>query len=414
MAIHLITSNATLLAQWRSTITPLGLTLGSHPLRQPGQRLTFWLEGLTHPQPQDLVLLERSAHSGEQDLQELDNWLRNHPQLNVLLMSEDNSPSLLLQAMKAGVREVLPLATGPQDLALSLQRWSERLSAQAHAVLQAPTAKASEHLAKVSPPRELGRLVAFMGCKGGNGTSFLAANMAHIMATEFDRQCAFVDLDLQSGDASFYLGSGANKNTLSDLTRQIDRLDAQLLSSCLYAVTPRLNLLAAPHTLDKAMTISAQDIEKVLTLVRSQHDHVVVDLPRTLNALSLKVLDMADVVYIVMQNQTPDVRDAQRLVNTLRSLGLNEHKLRLLVNRFEPDAWVSLPELEKAVGLPVHQTIPSKPQWVGESLHTGQPLSAVHDHNSVMQALRKASAALLDTTPTRQRHWLQRWMGQSA
>jgi pilus assembly protein CpaE len=141
---------------------------------------------------------------------------------------------------------------------------------------------------------------------------------------------------------------------------------------------------------------------------------VVVDLPRTLNALSLKVLDMADVVYIVMQNQTPDVRDAQRLVNTLRSLGLNEHKLRLLVNRFEPDAWVSLPELEKAVGLPVHQTIPSKPQWVGESLHTGQPLSAVHDHNSVMQALRKASAALLDTTPTRQRHWLQRWMGQSA
>ena len=86
--------------------------------------------------------------------------------------------------------------------------------------------------------------------------------------------------------------------------------------------TLRLSLLAAPQDLESAMAISAQDIEKVLTLVRNQHEHVVVDLPRNLNPLTLKVLDMADVVYIVMQSQTPDVRDAQRLVNMMRELGL--------------------------------------------------------------------------------------------
>jgi pilus assembly protein CpaE len=414
MVIYLITPHAKLLEQWRSNITQLGLSLGTSPLRQPGQHLALCLAELADAQPQDLVLIEHPAFTSAQDLRDLEFWLRTRPMLNVLLQSENNSPDLLLQAMKAGVREVLPLTANPKDLLLSLQHWSERLAAPARDATASPPAKASTLPADTGQLRQPGRLVAFMGCKGGNGTSFLAANMAHVMASEFDRQCAFVDLDLQSGDASFYLGSGANKNTLSDLTRQIDRLDAQLLSSCLYAVTPRLNLLAAPHTLDKAMTISAQDIEKVLTLVRSQHDHVVVDLPRTLNALSLKVLDMSDVVYIVMQNQTPDVRDAQRLVHTLLSLGLNERKLRLLVNRYEPDGWVSLAELEKAVGLPVHQTIPNKPQWVGESLHTGQPLSAVNDHNTVMHALRKTSAALLDSPPTRQRHWMQRWLGQTA
>ena len=162
------------------------------------------------------------------------------------------------------------------------------------------------------------------------------------------------------------------------------------------------------------MNISAQDIDKVLTLVRSQHDHVVVDLPRTLNALSLKVLDMADVVYIVMQNQTPDVRDAQRLVSNLQSLGLHDSKIRLLINRYEPGGWVSLSELEKTVGLKAHLTIPSNPQWVGEALHTGQPLSKVHDHNAVMHALRQTTGALLDTTPTQQRRWMQRWLGQKA
>jgi pilus assembly protein CpaE len=237
--------------------------------------------------------------------------------------------------------------------------------------------------------------------------------MAHIMADEFGKKCAFVDLDLQCGDGAFYLGSGTNKHSLGDLTRQIDRLDLQLLASCLHAVTPRLNLLAAPHSLENAMAISPQDIEKVLAMVQSLHEHVVVDLPRNLNALTLKVLDMADVVYIVMQSQTPDVRDAQRLVNMMRALGLRETKLRLLVNRYKPRGWVSLTELEEAIGLKVQQSIPSGPEWVEESLHIGQPLSAVNDHNAVIDALREAASSLLESAPHKQRHWIQRWMGQT-
>jgi len=411
MILHLLSHQKTLLDLWRSSILQLGLTPGLCQLRMPGQRLAELLTALQDMHPDDLLLLDHPANAAAQDLTDLDQWLRTRPQLNVLLLSEDNSKSLLVQAMKAGVREILPLPMEPQVLLDNLRRWSERLAVHPSEGVHTPMAtRGPEALAHPAP----GRLVAFMGCKGGNGTSFLAANMAYIMATEFDRKCAFMDLDLQSGDASFYLGSGANKNTLSDLTRQIDRLDAQLLTSCLHAITPRLNLLAAPHTLDKAMTISAQDIEKVLTLVRSQHDHVVVDLPRTLNALSLKVLDLADVVYIVMQNHTPDVRDAQRLVQNLQSLGLSDSKMRLLVNRYEPGGWVSLSELEKGVGLKAHQTIPSQPQWVGEALHTGQPLSEVHDHNAVIHALRQTAGALLDTSPTPHRRWMERWLGHRA
>lgn len=411
MSIHLISHQKTLLDQWRGSISQLGLTTGLCQQRTAGQGLTELLTRLQDMRADDVLLLEHPVSASQEDLTELDQWLRSRPQLNVLLLSEDNSKNLLFQAMRAGVREVLPLPITPPMLAESLKRWTDRLAMRPPQVASSATGKTAA-AAPMSPAP--GRLVAFMGCKGGNGTSFLAANMAYIMATEFERQCAFVDLDLQSGDASFYLASGANKNTLSDLTQQIDRLDAQLLNSCLHAITPRLNLLAAPHTLDKAMNISAQDIDKVLTLVRSQHDHVVVDLPRTLNALSLKVLDMADVVYIVMQNQTPDVRDAQRLVSNLQSLGLHDSKIRLLINRYEPGGWVSLSELEKTVGLKAHLTIPSNPQWVGEALHTGQPLSKVHDHNAVMHALRQTTGALLDTTPTQQRHWMQRWLGQKA
>lgn len=414
MSIHVIASNDTLLANLRSSAQQGDWVVSSATLRPPGQNLLPLLHAIGDGETSGIVLLDSPSATSGQDLSALESWQRQRPLLNVLLLSEDNSKSLLMRAMRAGVREVLPLPFAPQELQLSLQRWS------AHAAAQTRPYPASTTPATTAPPttpaasKAPGRLIAFMGCKGGNGTSFVAANMAHIMASEFNRQCAFVDLDLQCGDASFYLGSGANKHTLSDLTRQIGRLDAQLLSSCLHPVTPQLNLLAAPNDLETAMTIGAPDIEKVLNLARSLHDHVVVDLPRTLNALTLKVLDMADVVYIVMQSQTPDVRDAQRLVSTLRSLGFSDNKFRLLVNRYKPAGWVSLEELEKVVGLKVNQTIPSNHQWVGESLHTGKPLSAVHDHNTVLKALRETTCDLLGMQPHRHRHWIPRWLSPAA
>lgn len=423
MSIHVIASNETLLATLRSSLQQNALPLASAVLRTPGSNLRSPLQALDDAPPGTIVVLDSPIgveSTANDDLVVLDGWLRQRPQVNVLLLSEDNSKALLTRAMRAGVREVLPLPPDAAELGQTLRRWSDRAKAQADALSaigpRSATGTAANPTADKSrtSPVQAGRLVAFMGCKGGNGTSFVAANMAHIMASEFDKKCAFVDLDLQCGDASFYLGSGANKHTLSDLTRQIDRLDAQLLDSCLHAVSPRLNLLAAPHSMENAMAISPQDIEKVLTLVRNLHEHVVVDLPRNLNALTLKVLDMADVVYIVMQNQTPDVRDAQRLVSMMRALGLNESKLRLLVNRFKPKGWVSLPELEKAVGLKVQQSIPSGQEWVDESLHMGQPLSTVNDHNPVMHALREVTGALLQSAPHKHRHWLQRWIGQTA
>jgi pilus assembly protein CpaE len=417
MSLHVIASNETLLASLRSTLQQSGLPLDSAVLRPQGSNLRAPLQALDDAPPGTLVLLDSPISfesTANDDLVVLDGWLRQRPQLNVLLLSEDNSKALLTRAMRVGVREVLQLPPDPTELAQTLRRWSERAAAQTVPSIATGQAAAAATPSAPTAQQHPGRLVAFMGCKGGNGTSFVAANMAHIMASEFGKKCAFVDLDLQCGDASFYLGSGANKHSLSDLTRQIDRLDVQLLASCLHPVTPRLNLLAAPNSLENAMAINPQDIEKVISLVRNLHEHVVVDLPRNLNALTLKVLDMADVVYIVMQSQTPDVRDAQRLVNMMRALGLNETKLRLLVNRYKPQGWVSLSELEKAVGLKVQQSIPSGPEWVDESLHIGQPLSEVNDHNAVIHALREATGSLLESAPHKNRHWMQRWIGQNA
>jgi len=113
MSLHLLSHQKTLLDLWRSSILQLGLTPGLCQLRMPGQRLAELLTALQDMHPDDLLLLDHPANAAAQDLTDLDQWLRTRPQLNVLLLSEDNSKSLLVQAMKAGVREILPLPMEP-------------------------------------------------------------------------------------------------------------------------------------------------------------------------------------------------------------------------------------------------------------------------------------------------------------
>ncbi len=391
--------NATLIA-YDSDVTSLvkeamqacSLSLHDALQRRPDDSLAPLLNHLEG----GILVLESSRSHVAMDLEALQWAIRQHPLLHVILLCDDDSKDLLMQAMRVGVRDVLPLRPAPSTLVQCLQRWADsQITAQASA-----------------PPK--GQLIVFLGCKGGTGTSFLAANMAWLTAAEFGQRCAFIDLDLQSGDASFYLSSGNCKNDLSDLTRQIDRLDAQLLTSCLHAVNDKLNLLAAPATPESAIGISAQDIGQVLTLAQQQHHFVVVDVARTLNALSLKALDMASVICIVMQNTTPDVRDARRLVKTLLSLGYDESRLRLIVNRYEPDSWVSLKDVEKTAGLAVSYTLPDNPKWVGEALHLGKPLALVNDYNTVVHALRETTADLLRTNMPSRHGWISRWIGKAA
>jgi pilus assembly protein CpaE len=310
------------------------------------------------------------------------------------------SRDFVLQAMRIGVRDVLPLPLQMSELDHSLDRIG---NPQSESQPQDPP--------KASSP---GRLIAFIGCKGGCGTTFLSTNLAYLMANEFEADCAFIDLDLQFGDASFYLADGLNQNSLTDLTRSMDRLDAQLLASCMHSVIPGLDLLAAPADAESALHIQAQSLAKVIELTRQSHDVVVMDMDRSLDALALKALDMADRIYVVMDELMISVRDAKRLVTLFRSLGYTEEKLRLVVNRHRTGAAIAVKDIEAAVGLRVDELILNHFEQVSEALNLGKPLSQLHPNSPIVQSLRHAAADLLQKPLPRARGWLDRLIPQAA
>jgi pilus assembly protein CpaE len=182
----------------------------------------------------------------------------------------------------------------------------------------------------------------------------------------------------------------------------------------MHQVAPGLVLLAAPHDIETALSVTAKQLEKVLLLARQRHEVVLLDVHRTMDGLAIQSLDMADVVYLVMDNTMPSVRDAKRLVKLFRTLAYTDGKLRLLVNRFDSRGFVDIKSIEEAVGLPVTQTLPPQFEAVTESISLGQPLVKTHPKNPVVDALRLVGANFLETAPPKSKTWLSRWVGVHA
>jgi pilus assembly protein CpaE len=408
MDIHVITSDPQLLSALKQQIEALppiqNGQLATAICRSHQQPLASTVAALVAPIDDGLLLLETDEQAPETEWQDLASLTALHPRLNVVLMSRDAHKEQLLSAMRAGVREVIPCPPDDNTLQATLQRWTD------------PQGKAPR--SSTVQTRQRGQLIAFMACKGGAGSTFLATSLAHMLATEFERPGAFIDLDLLYGDASFYLGQTAHPNTVADLATPAERLDSLLLASCMYTVTPGLQMLSAPPDIATSTALQAHHIEKVLTLACMEHPLVVMDLPRNLEPRCIAALTMADVVYLVMDSSMAALRDAQRCLQFMQTCGCDSSKIRLILNKHASDTHMDPQTVQGALGMRVRHQIPQQNDAVNECINLGQAMGQVHPHSPVAVALRQVAVDLLalpaPSTASRLTPWLRRWLGRSS
>ena len=134
-----------------------------------------------------------------------------------------------MKAMRAGVREVVPMASPPDVLQAALARVKQ---------MRDVTASASEC-----------KVYAILSCKGGSGATFLATNLAYAMAAAQGKRVALIDLNLQFGDAALYVSDQRAPSNIAEVAPQIHRLDESLLHSAMLQVLPNFSVLAAPVAL---------------------------------------------------------------------------------------------------------------------------------------------------------------------
>lgn len=295
----------------------------------------------------------------------------SHPGLAVLLMCASHTPEFLIAAMRAGVREVLPSPVPDEALRAAVERVAAKLrGAQPNA----------------------GRILAFMAAKGGSGATFLATNLAWHLAE--NASVLLLDLNLQFGDALSFVHDGRPASTIADVAKDISRLDASLLSSSTVKLTPRLALLAAPEDLSQAAEVRPDHVEAILKVAAANHDFVVVDLPRSLDPMTIAVLDRAARIYGVLQSALPDLRNATRLLQTYRALGYTDDKLEMIVNRYEKTGDIGLEQIRRSLGNTRLTTVPNAWRDVAASINHGDPLARTARGGHVARQLAELARSL--------------------
>ena len=175
--------------------------------------------------------------------------------------------------------------------------------------------------------------------------------------------------------------------TLSDVCRHIARLDAAFLESSLVHVSPGFGILAAADDPAHAVELKPEHMDAIMRVARQHYDYIVLDVGRQIDAISLRALDNADVIYPILQLGLPDIRDGRRLLDIFRSLGYPADQTRLIVNRYEKGGRLRLQDLQNALGADVMHTIPNDYVAATDSVNQGVPVLELSRSSAVARSL---------------------------
>lgn len=333
----------------------------------------------------DVIIFETSGNLPN-EINFISQLNQRHPSIILILLSSDQSSNILLDAMRAGVREVLPSPVSRIELQTSVVRIEEILARQ-------------------GTLRENGRVLSFIPCKGGSGSTFLATNLAYILASQENKNVLLIDLNLNFGDAALFVSDQAPTVNLAEVSRQIARMDASFLSASLIPILPNFGLLAAPEDPVQAMEVKPEHIKALINLAQSQYDFVIIDIGRTLDPVSIKALDKSDIIFPVMQLTLPFIRDAKRLLEVFRSLEYSRDKIKILVNRYEKGGEIRLDDVERTLNMPTFKTLPNSFKSVAASVNQGIPIIKLAHGDPVTKSLQELAHLLVSEGETDSGWW---------
>jgi len=223
---------------------------------------------------------------------------------------------------------------------------------------------------------KLGQSYAFMGAKGGVGSSTMAHNSAWTMARLFGSDVILADIDLPFGTA----GLDFNLDPAQGMAEAVfggDRLDEVLLDRLLAKCEDHLSLLAAPAALDRSYDLDEASFDHMMEIVQSNVPTVVLDVPHLWTSWARKMLVAADEVIITAVPDLANLRNAKAIIDLLRQARPNDAPPKLILNQvgvpkrpeIKPDDFAA------ALQLAPLAVIPFDPLLFGTAANNGQMIA---------------------------------------
>lgn len=273
----------------------------------------------------------------------------------VMVYSAKSDPNLVVRCMRAGAREYL---TAPYDE-----------DTIAEALVHAAAARQPSGL---SPQKQPGRMLVFLGAKGGSGVTTIACSFSIALAQDASESTLLIDLALPMGDAALNLGIAAEYST-DDALANAEQLDASTLRALVVRHHSGISVLAAPSKVPE-VDATRGTIDKLIAVARQAFDNVVVDVGSRLDLMESSLFTDANTIFLVTQAGISELRNSNRVISKFFS-GKGP-RLEVVINRFQSGSpGVTEDVIDKAIERPVRWKLPDDYASTREIQNTASALT---------------------------------------
>lgn len=244
-----------------------------------------------------------------------------------------------------------------------------------------------------APP--LGRTIAFVGARGGSGSSTIAHNAGWCISEHMNEDVTVVDLDLAFGTGGLDFNQDPAQGVVDALYAP-ERLDDVLLERLLVRCTEHLSLFAAPATLDRDYAISEETYELVLDVVRHTVPCVVLDMPHIWSPWTRKLLLEADEIVITATPDLASLRNTKNLLDTLAAARPNDISPHLVINQVGVTKRPEIPikDFAEALGSDPALVLPFDAALFGEAANNGQMIEELEPRSKTADGLRHLASVV--------------------
>lgn len=317
------------------------------------------------------------------------------PALGVILLRQHLDVSVMAEALRAGVREVVDSGDHAGILAACVR--SRELSRQIGSGGRAGKSTNSTLVTTMLGETKDGQVITVFAAKGGVGKSTIATNLAVSLAEGGRRKVCLIDLDLAFGDVAILLQLSPDR-TIADAIPVADRIDETGMRTLLTPYKPGLDVLLAPVQPALAEDVSRDLVSELIQLAKENFDFVVVDTASVFSEQTLAALDATHCYVLVATPELPALKNLRVTLDMFDLLGYRREERIVVLNRADSKVGLSSADVERVIRMPLTGWVPSS-RDVPVSVNSGVPLSVSHPNHPVSAAVRDLAVKRFLTAP---------------
>jgi pilus assembly protein CpaE len=307
---------------------------------------------------------------------------RQAPGTAIVLVRDHTWNGLLPAAMRAGIRDVVDLTQGTEELRDAVERailWASNLRQVSTGGSRDATGAAGQR----------GSIVSVFSSKGGAGKTFLTTNLATALAQMTGQDVACVDLDIDMGDVFTYFGREPAA-TIQDLMELGEGASHDRIREVGVQMGDHLWVFGAPAD-PAAEPPAGEAIGKFLRSIRNDFPWVIVDASVDYSDSALVCFDLSDAICLVTGLDVVGVKHLSKALDTLLTIGLPRERFRVVLNRADSKVGLDASDVERVMKIQVDAMIPSS-RLVPTSLNKGRPVVLDEPNAEVSHSIKQLAA----------------------